>query len=157
MTSQEFIDNLSSKAKEIISNYECSSLNKRKIIIYLTDDFTRVDTSNPDAYIIYVKKHDSFNDMEYEFLHEFYHCVQKDEGFPNVSQTNIKYHRMASEISSAVLDYDVYDRLLTQGYYENQNKIKNIFLETKKILIVASKEQELDKWINDLTNSITFL
>ena len=48
MTNQEFINNLSPKAKEIISSYKPKDLNKYNIKVYLNDEHTRVNVSNPD-------------------------------------------------------------------------------------------------------------
>ena len=121
MTNQEFINNLSPKAKEIISSYKPKDLSKYNIKVCLNDEHTRVNVSNPDAYIFEIKRQTSFYDMEYALLHEFYHCVQKDSGFPSTSQVDIKYQNISSYLSSIVLDCDVYDRLLKNGYKENPN------------------------------------
>ena len=156
MTNQEFVDSFSPKAKEIISNYQCNSNNKRKIIVYLNDTVTRVNMDHPDAYIFEIKKEESFYDMEYSFLHEFYHCVQRDSWFPYICQTDIKYKKLSSFLSSIVLDCDVYNRLLNFGYKENPNILHSELNNIHDTLFVISKENQFSNYLNDVENQIFY-
>lgn len=157
MTSQEFINNLSLKAKSIISNYECNNSSaKRNIIVYLTNDYTRVNISDPDKYIFEIKRQDSFYDMEYALLHEFYHCVQKDCGFPYTAYTNNEYQKISSYISSVILDCDVYNRLINDGYKENPDIQHKNFVEVQRLFMFFLKEKEYKDYLDSLENQIFY-
>lgn len=156
MTNQDFVDSLSTKAKNIIENYQCNNTIKRKIVVYLNDTTTRVNMSQPDMYIFEIKKKESFYDMEYSFLHEFYHCVQRDSGFPYTSQTNIKYETLSGYISSIVLDCDVYNRLLGDGYKENPNVLCSAINDIQKTFFVISREKQFENYINDIEHQIFY-
>lgn len=156
MTNQEFINNLSPKAKEIISSYKPKDLSKYNIKVCLNDEHTRVNVSNPDAYIFEIKRQTSFYDMEYALLHEFYHCVQKDSGFPSTSQVDIKYQNISSYLSSIVLDCDVYDRLLKNGYKENPNILHKVFNEIQALFSISLQEKKYEDFLNTTDTRIFY-
>ena len=83
MTNEEFINALSAKAKTIVQNYQCKSkIQSIKVVLSDKSKMTIID----DSYVIYVNQNNSLDEMEYLFLHEFFHCIQKDMGFPNLHQ-----------------------------------------------------------------------
>lgn len=157
MTNQEFINNLSPKAKSIISSYICNDNSvKRDIIVYLTNDYTRVNISDPDKYIFEIKRQDSFYDMEYALLHEFYHCVQKDCGFPNITYIDNNYQNTSSYIASIILDCDVYNRLLDDGYKENPEILHKRFLEIQALFLLLREEKEHASYLDPIENQILY-
>lgn len=156
MTNQEFIDKLSPKAKKIISSYELKNSNKRNIVIYLNYAHTRVDMSDPNKYIFEIKIQDSLYDMEYALLHEFYHCIQRDNGFPYTICKNSEYQKISSYISSIILDCDVYDRLLNDGYKENPDILHRNFVEIQKLFMFLLEEKEHKNFLDFLDNQIFY-
>ena len=156
MTNQEFVDSLSPKAKEILSNYQYKNNTKRKIIVCLNDTVTRVNMDQPDAYIFEIKKKESFYDMEYSFLHEFYHCVQRDCGFPYISYIDIKYEKLSCMLSSIVLDCDVYERLLNDEYKEDPNILHSEYNNVYNTLFVISKENQYYDYFSDIEHQIFY-
>ena len=158
VTSQEFINKLSPKTKKIISGYELKNSNKRNIIIYLNYAHTRVDMSDPNKYIFEIKIQDSPYDMEYALLHEFYHCIQRDNGFPYTIYKNSEYQKISSYISSIILDCDVYDRLLNDGYKESPDILHRNFVEIQKLLMffLEEKEKEYKYFLDSLDNQIFY-
>lgn len=129
MTNQEFIDNLSPKAKTILNGQYKRKTNKT-IEISVHDKHTRVGLDHPTVYPIEVRYREPFYDMEYSLLHEFFHCIQIEEDFPSTSFLDEKYQQMSIDISTLVLDLDVHDRLLKHGYY-TPNYINKTFNEFK--------------------------
>ncbi len=81
----------------------------------------------PDAYIFHIKETDNFNDMEYAFLHEFFHCIQNEEGFPHVVCNNPESDKIAAILSSVVLDLNVINRLELHNYFENPLILDNMY------------------------------
>ena len=154
MNNQEFIDKLSSKVKQIVLNYEYKNPTKNRIIVQITDERTRVDLSYDNKYIIEIKYSPIFNDMEYGFLHEFFHCVQYDEGFPYVVPITFQYHKMASAISSIILDLDVQDRLTKYGYKYNSTLLKESIDTIRKSIIISSYDKEVKQEINEINQYI---
>lgn len=144
MTNDEFINALSPKAKQIIESYACKR-KKNRIIICLNEEHTKVDVSDPNQYIIEVRQTASLYDMEYRLLHEFFHCVQMEEGFSYVSQTSVEYGRIASAISYVVLDLDVNNRLEEVGYPYNPDGLKNILDTTWKLTIMAKTDATVER------------
>lgn len=156
MTNQEFISGLSPKAKQIISDYNCTDSKKRTIVVFVTDNRSQVNVSYPDKYIIEVKKNPVFSNMEYELLHEFYHCVQMDENFPNIHAITPNYTKLASSLSSTVLDLDVTDRLTTVGYPFNPEQLKDSLNTIRTLIIIASNDVSVKEKIHE-TNQYIYM
>lgn len=154
MTNQEFINALSPKAKQIISAYNCTDSKKRTIVVFVTDNRSQVDVSFPDKYIIEVKENSVFSNMEYALLHEFYHCVQMDENFPNIHAVTSSYTRLASSLSSTVLDLDVNDRLTKAGYPYNSEQLKGLLDRIRKIIVIASNDTSIKNEIHEINQYI---
>lgn len=154
MNNQEFIDKLSSKVKQIVLNYEYKNPTKNRIIVQITDERTRVDLSYDNKYIIEIKYSPIFNDMEYGFLHEFFHCVQYDEGFPYVVPITFQYHKMASAISSIILDLDVQDRLTGNGYMYDNAPLKDAVDLIRKSVIISSYDEAVKQEIYEINQFI---
>lgn len=68
-----------------------------------------------------------------KFLHEFFHCMQQEEGFPTLYGTNLKHKNLAVELSSFVLDLNVGDRLVANGYKRGLN-YKDAINKTKQLI-----------------------
>lgn len=62
------------------------------------------------------------------FLHEFFHCVQKEDGFPFLHCKVSGYKNLETELMSFVLDLDVGDRLVVNGYNRGNKYINSIKL-----------------------------
>lgn len=141
MNNQEFLNLLSRRAKNIVYNYEIIT-NKKPIKVIL-DKYSALDTSFDNMYIIHVNQNNSIDIMEYDFLHEFLHCVQKDEGFPSVYYNNIKYKMLAETISSMVLDLNVIKRLNAYGYPYNSNELKENINNIRNLMNIAKINSEV--------------
>ncbi len=152
MTVNEFINALSPKAKQIIYNYEYINNNRNTIIINFTDSRSQVNLSHQDRYIIEIKRNPILYNMEYDLLHEFYHCVQIDQGFPSVDHTLSKYQKLATIISSAVLDLDVNERLVKVGYPLNYFYLKRSLDEIRKIILISNNDSSVNQEIHEITN-----
>ena len=148
MTNQEFLNSLSDNAKNIIKNYQCKT-NKIDVEVFL-DDKSYVETNIENKYIIHVNQHNPFNQMEYEFVHEFYHCIQKDEGFPNISYKDIKYQKLAAYLTSVVLDLDVINRMNNIGYSYDDSTLDEKVKTIIKLIKLSSLDIEVRNEIHEL-------
>ena len=148
MTNQEFLDSLSDKAKNIIQDYECQT-QKNNVIVYL-DNRSFMEANIDGTYIIHVNQNNPFDIMEYEFLHEFYHCVQKDEGYPHISQTHIKYQKLAAYLTSVVLDLDVINRMNNIGYSYDDSTLDEKVKTIIKLIKLSSLDIEVRNEIHEL-------
>lgn len=154
MTNQEFIDNLSPKAKTILNGQYTRRTNK-SIEINLHEKYTRVITDNPIKYIIYVQHKEIMYDMEYSLLHEFLHCIQTEEGFPSTNFLDKKYQKISADISTVVLDQDVYHKL-SQLDYENPSYFKNTYNEFEQLVLSVSKSKNSILLANQIEQRIWF-
>ena len=141
MTNNEFLNLISDKAKGLINNYPCKT-NKTDIKVFL-DERSYVETNIKNMYVIHVNKNNSLENMEYDLLHEFFHCVQIDEGYPSVYQKDIKYKDLATNISSMVLDLDVNNRLKEVGYLIKRDNISTGINDIKKLIMISKKDQSV--------------
>lgn len=148
MKNQEFLNSLSVKAKNIIQNYQCKN-NKTTIEIFL-DDKSYVEINIEDKYIIHINKNNSLDEMEYEFVHEFYHCIQKDDGYPNISQTHIKYQKLAAYLTSVVLDLDVINRMNNIGYSYDDSVLDEKIETIIKLIKLSTLDVEACNEIHEL-------
>ena len=71
------------------------------------------------SYEIYIGRNTPILNIENKFLHEFFHCVQYEEGYPALIQLSQNYKELATELTSFVLDLDVGDRLVKNEYDRN--------------------------------------
>lgn len=133
MTKDEFISSLSEKAQNIVEQnlHKFSELNFD--VFY--SNYSKMVSDSSSHYIIYVADNVK-EDIEYRFLHEFFHCVQEEEGFPNIISKDEKYKELTSHLSSIILDLDVRERLEKNGYYQDLKYIK----ETTKAQIYHLKQ-----------------
>ena len=154
MTNQEFIDNLSSQAKHIIFDYDYKNPQRDKINVFITKNRSQLNTSIPDRYIIEVKQKSNFHQMEYEFLHEFFHCVQIDSGFPYVQATSSEYTKLAAAISSVVLDLDVTERLNNVNYFYNQKDLTESINTMKKLILISKTDTITNNFIYEINQYI---
>lgn len=132
MTKDEFLPTLSQKAQNIV-NYNLKLFkNNRSFTVFYSDE-SRVISQNGQDFIIYVKN-DIPNDVEYRFLHEFFHCVQDEEGFPSIVKCDEKYKELATYLSSIILDLDVRERLENNGYFQDLKYMKELIKTYIKML-----------------------
>ena len=154
MTNQDFINSLSPKATQIISSYSCKK-DKKDIVVVLSENESQLNFTNPEKYIIEVKRKESFEQMEYELLHEFFHCVQMDENFPSLTPIDYSYSKIASSLSSTVLDLDVNKRLEKWNYFYNSSGLKNSINDIRKLIFISQNDSlvydeihEMNQYIN---------
>ena len=147
MTSQDFLEKLSPQAKQIVSNYININSNKNKITVFITDYRSQMNAAIQDEYIIEIKQNPIFYQMEYEFLHEFFHCIQKDNGFPHIHAISPTYTKMAANISSVILDLDVTERLSKVGYPFNPNCLEESLNSVRKLLVISNNDSSVKKFI----------
>ena len=132
------LEMLSPKAKNIIKNNLPFKSDKELLCFF--GDGTYLINKN-DYYEICINNNTEVNCFDEKFLHEFFHCIQYEEKFPHLNETDKKYNELATELSSFVLDLDVGDRLVTNGYARNSTFDESI-IESFRLL-------EYVKIIND--------
>lgn len=67
------------------------------------------------------------SDIEYNFMHEFFHCVQHEEGFPSLYITNSDAKIDGDMISSYILDFNVRYLLKKYQYDDHNNHDINLY------------------------------
>lgn len=152
MTNNEFLNSISKNAKNIIFNYQLKS-NKNIIKVFL-DNKSYVDYGYENMYIIYVNKNNPIDIMEYELLHKFYHCVQKDQGFPSATQKNIIYQKLAGYISSVVLDLDIIEHLDELGYKFDDNYLYRNIQNYKSLIEMSKFDKEAYKYLYNINEYV---
>lgn len=134
MTKEEFLPMLSRKAQNIVTQNIQIYNNLTFEVFY--SNASKVISNNAPSYIIYVKNNIQ-EDTEYRFLHEFFHCVQYEEGFPTIISQSEEYKDLASSLSSIILDLDVRERLENNGYFQDLKYIREfISVETKMLNMI---------------------
>lgn len=131
MTKDEFLPTISQNAQDIV-NQNLQKFSKLSFEVFYSDE-SKVVSDNSSHYIIYVKN-DFPDDTEYRFLHEFFHCIQYEEGFPSIVKYDEKYKELATYLSSIILDLDVRDRLEANGYFQDIKYMKKLIKMYIKIL-----------------------
>ena len=131
MTKEEFLPRLSIKGQNIVE--ENLKLYARMKFQVFYSDVSYMESHSNSEYTIYVKK-DVEEDIEYRFLHEFFHCVQYETGFPQLTAIDDKYKELATSISSLILDLNIRERLENNGYYQDIKYIKRSVKEVTKLL-----------------------
>lgn len=131
MTKEEFLPILSQKAQDIV-NQNLQKFNKLSFEVFYSDE-SKVVSDNTSHYIIYVKNNIP-NDTEYRFLHEFFHCIQYEEGFPSIVKCDEEYEEFATYLTSIILDLDVRERLENNGYFQDLKYIKELIKAYIKML-----------------------
>lgn len=143
MTKDEFLLTLSLKAQDVV-NQNLQKFSKLSFEVFYSDE-SKVISDDSSHYIIYVKN-DIPDDTEYRFLHEFFHCVQKEEDFPSIIADNEEYKELASYLSSIILDFDVRERLERNGYFQDLKYIKkliNMYIKMLQMLQQIHDKHEL--------------
>lgn len=116
-------------------------------------------THGKSEYTIYIKYDDNKDTVETHYLHEFFHCIQYEEGFPSLLSYAEGDNLMAIEISSAILDIDVRNRLRDNGYSDDRKNISLSIQKTIKLLKmlqILKDKQELSS-TSDLINTACLL
>lgn len=143
MTKEEFLPILTQKAQDIV-NQNLQKFSKLSFEVFYSDE-SKVVSDNSSHYIIYVKN-DNPGDTEYRFLHEFFHCIQDEEGFPFIIKCDEKYEELATYLSSIILDLNVRERLEDNGYFQDLKYIKeliNMYIKMLKLLQQIHDKHEL--------------
>ena len=139
MTNQEFLQTLSKKAQDIVSQNIQKYNNLTFEVFY--SNVSKVISNNTSNYIIYIKNNIP-EDTEYRFLHEFFHCIQYEEGFPSIIPQSEEYKDLASGLSSIILDLDIRERLENNGYFQDLKYIKEfINIEIKMLNMIKHNYQ----------------
>lgn len=143
MTKDEFLPTLSQKAQDIV-NQNLQKFSKLSFEVFYSNE-SKVVSDNSSHYIIYVKN-DIPNDTEYRFLHEFFHCIQYEDGFPSIVKCDEKYEELATYLSSIILDLDVRERLENNGYFQDLKYMKElikIYIKMLQMLQQVHDKHEL--------------
>lgn len=151
MTKEEFLPTLSQKAQDTV-NQNLQKFSKLSFEVFYSDE-SKVVSDNTSHYVIYVKN-DISDDIEYRFLHEFFHCVQDEESFPSIVKCDEEYEELATYLSSIILDLDVRERLEDNGYFQDLKYIKKLikmYIKMLKLLKQYNDKQELTD-INEMIN-----
>lgn len=128
MTKEIFLPTLSPKAQSIVKEH--FELFHNKTFQVFRSDSSRVEIQDNTDYKIYIKN----NTSEDIFLHEFFHCVQHETGFSQLTSTNPQYKELSESISSLILDLDVMERLENNGYNKHLKLIKKAVKMSTKLL-----------------------
>lgn len=120
----------SPKLREIVRQYFPFKSKKTLSLIY--DGNTLVRHYCDEYEIHFCLTSDQLSNDE-NFLHEFFHCVQKEEGFPSLHCNVSSFKNLETELTSFVLDFDVGDRLVTNGYRRSNKYEASIILYKKAI------------------------
>lgn len=123
MDKDEFLELSSDKCNSIVN--ECIPLFfKRKTFTVTFSDRSLANFNDPDSYSIHIHADRFTPDCEYIFLHEFFHCVQFEEGYPQIFEKSDEYENLATEFGSSILDFDIRCRLEKYGYYDHVKQLK---------------------------------
>lgn len=149
MTKDEFIVTLSSKAQSIVEEHLKLFHSKSFQVFY--SDVSKVVIKDNSDYFIYVKN-DKPEDIEYRFLHEFFHCVQYETGFPQLTNIDSEYEVISTSISSLILDLDIRERLENNGYYQDLKYIKeSVKMQTRLLKMIKQiKDKEEMTSLDDI-------
>lgn len=72
-------------------------------------------------------------------MHEFFHCIQDKEGFPSLIPINNEYRDLAAELSSIILDLNIYKRLEEYQYYQTTKYAKEMVRKNIQVLEIINK------------------
>ena len=140
-------NNFSPKAVEVYQRYIKINNNKSLNIILSPSEKICVETDIPNEYKIHLNSQLPIEEIEINFAHELLHCIQLEEGFLSISSKEIQYKNIASLTSSAVLDLDVNERLMSLGYEVNHKLLEKQILETKNKLLFSQVNDEMNEYI----------
>lgn len=124
MDMNKFLELMSDKAISIITD-NVLLFSKKSSFTVTPSNKSYVGFNDPVNYHIYINATELTKECEYVFLHEFFHCVQFEEGYPHVSAQNEDYDNLASEFGSSILDFDIRCRLEKYGYYDHLKQLKD--------------------------------
>ena len=153
MNIDEFLSTASQQATDVYNKF-IPKFNENMVFEVYYDDASRVE-HNEGLAKIHIKTEEDVRIMEQHFMHEFFHCVQAVEGFPSLYWTDEKYKKMTIELSSAILDLDVRDRLKENGYsdeYDNVRILVNLLTKQIKLIEKLKDKKELTT-IDDILNA----
>lgn len=129
MTKEEFLPTLSPKAQNIVQENLKLFHNNKTFQVFHSNESKVLIQSNSD-YMIYIKN----NSSEDTFLHEFFHCVQHETGFPSLIYTVQQYEDLSTSVNSLILDLDIMERLENYGYTKHLKSIKKAVKMSTKLL-----------------------
>ena len=132
---EKFVSSLSVKAQNIVKKYMEQYEDLSFEVLY-TDE-TKMISEN-GTYIICLDKKNTL-DIEYRFMHEFFHCIQDKEGFPSLIPINNEYRDLAAELSSIILDLNIYKRLEEYEYYQTTKYEKELVRGDIQLLEIINK------------------
>lgn len=115
MEIKEIYPLITKKTKNIINNN--LPFKSGKSLFFDFGEYSHVKKEE-DNYVIFVKKDKESETFETTLLHEFFHCLQYEDGFPSITRIDGTKDKFIIELSSFVLDLDVGDRLSSIMFYK---------------------------------------
>lgn len=114
-----FIATLSEKGQKVVEEY-FPHFKKKPTFAVTISDVSKVLYDDDEKYKIFVKSGNK-PEIEYNFMHEFFHCVQHEEGFPSLHITSTDAQIDGDILSSYILDFNVRYLLKKYQYEDNSN------------------------------------
>lgn len=152
MTKEDFLPTLSEKAQNIVNDNMKFWSNNRTFSVFYSNNCSKAVSKNNCDYVIYVKN-DISKEIECRFLHEFFHCVQFEEGFPSLVGNDDKYKELATFLSSIILDLNVMKQLEDNGYFQHIKYIEKSIDSSIKFLELLEKYNLKE----EITNTIDII
>lgn len=151
MTQLEFLKELSIKAQEIVIHY--LRMYPNISLEVKSGNVNKIRKGKSSHYAITLKT-ESKQIMEYEFLHEFFHAVQFEEGFPSVVAKQEEYVELATFLSSYILDLDIRARLEEYGYYQDLSNISKL---VQSYIVYLNKIKQINNKVElmDMENQLS--
>ena len=147
---KKLLEKFSNNAVNIFEDYKNKYTND---IIVVSDQKMYVELA-PNKYMIHLDFSMPINIVEITFIHELFHCFQKEEGFPNVTAKSCEYSNISNIISSTILDLDVNERLNKYGYEHDLNPLRKQIFECKNKLLFAKENSDMYKHIQGLNEYV---
>lgn len=147
MTLEEFLPSLSVKTQNIVKSH-IKTFHK-PVQVYLADILKM--RSKKSCFEIYINNQ-IHGDYDEKFLHEFFHCVQEEENFPSLYALNNEHRELATSISSLILDVDIRERLINNGYSQCIDEVKYAIQKQTELLelLLLHKVNKQNKSILEL-------
>ena len=138
MTVDEFLTKLSPKAQNILMNNRPK--HDKTVQINIKDSFpTSIFYTDNGNYHIDLKENTIFSQMEYDFLHEYCHMIQKDNNIPFVQANREECSDMEKCINSMILDIDVTLQLIEWGFPFEDCDFKGHIDNLKNVIEIISR------------------
>lgn len=150
MNMNKFLELMSDKGISIIIDYVLLFSKKSSFTVTPSNE-SYVEFNDPENYCIYINTTELTKECEYVFLHEFFHCIQYEEGFPGIKPTSNEYKEFATEFGSSILDFNVRSRLESYGYFNHVEQLNHgyqILIDIYNSLFKLKEDEDISYFEN---------